>query len=64
MLNDLMKPGGDRNAARELAEILAGKRSFSMAQRAVIEEARANLQPVLESPAGQKYRSAKSATPP
>lgn len=43
LLSKLLEPGGDRKAAQELRDILAGKRTFTMAQRAVLKEAGVNL---------------------
>jgi hypothetical protein len=40
---------GDGEAGRELADIRDGKRSFTMAQRAALQEAATNLQPILDS---------------
>ncbi len=49
LLNKLLQPGGNREAAQELADIKAGKRTFSLAQRGVLEEAKTSLAPFLES---------------
>jgi len=42
-------PGGDPDATAELLEIKAGKRSFTMAQHAVLDEVTQNLQPLLDA---------------
>ncbi len=49
LLNDLLKPGGNPEAAQELAEIRKGQRSFTMVQLAVLQEAEALLSPVIAS---------------
>ena len=48
LLSRILRPGGDAGAIRELQEIRAGRHSFTMAQLAVLEEAREGLAPALD----------------
>jgi hypothetical protein len=47
LLNRVLRPGGDAQAAQELRDIRNGKQPFTMAQIAVLDEARQLMAPVL-----------------